>query len=41
MRTNRIVRTLVIAGSAAALSILSLVSTVMAATGGGDFPRFK
>jgi hypothetical protein len=38
MRTKRIVRSLVIAGSAAALSILSLVSTVMAVTGGGDFP---
>ena len=38
MRYSRIVRTLVVAGAAAALSILSLVSTVMAATGGGDFP---
>ena len=28
-----------VAGTAAALSILSLVSTVMAVTGGGDFPR--
>jgi hypothetical protein len=41
MRNSRIVRTLVVAGSAAALSILSLVSTVMAATGGGDFPRLR
>ena len=41
MRKSRIFRSLVVAGSAAALSILSLVSTVMAATGGGDFPRFK
>jgi len=41
MRYIRIVRTLMVAGSVAALSILSLVSTVMAATGGGDFPRFK
>jgi hypothetical protein len=28
-----------VAGTAAALSILSIVSTVMAASGGGDFPR--
>ena len=41
MRTTRIMRTLMVAGTAAALSILSIVSTVMAATGGGDFPRFK
>ena len=41
MRTKRMIRSLVIAGSAAALSILSIVSTVMAATGGGDFPRFR
>jgi hypothetical protein len=41
MRNSRIVRTLVVAGAAAALSILSLVSTVMAATGGGDFPRLR
>jgi hypothetical protein len=41
MRTTRILRTLMVAGTAAALSILSIVSTVMAATGGGDFPRFK
>lgn len=39
MRTKRFVRTLVLAGSAAALSILSVVSTVMAVTGGADFPR--
>ena len=38
MRTRRILRSLVVAGSAAALSILTLASTVMAATGGGDFP---
>lgn len=41
MRTTRIMRTLMVAGTAAALSILSIVSTVMAATGGGDFPRFR
>jgi hypothetical protein len=39
MRTNRFVRTLMVAGTAAALSILSIVSTVMAASGGGDFPK--
>ena len=41
MRTTRILRTLMVAGTAAALSILSIVSTVMAATGGGDFPRVR
>ena len=41
MRTTRMLRTLMVAGTAAALSILSIVSTVMAATGGGDFPRFR
>jgi hypothetical protein len=41
MRMTRLVRTLMVAGSAAALSILSIVSTVMAASGGGDFPRLK
>ena len=41
MRIPRIVRALAIAGTAAALSILSLVSTVMAVTGGGDFPRLR
>jgi len=38
MRNRRIVRTLVLAGTAAMLSALSLITTVMAATGGGDFP---
>lgn len=38
MRVKRLTRSLLVAGTAAALSILSLVSTVMAATGGGDFP---
>ena len=41
MRTTRILRTLMVAGTAAALSVLSIVSTGMAATGGGDFPRFR
>jgi hypothetical protein len=39
MRMNRFVRTLMVAGATAALSILSIVSTVMAASGGGDFPK--
>ena len=39
MRTSRILRTLVVAGTSAALTLLSIASTVMAATGGGDFPR--
>jgi hypothetical protein len=41
MRTSRIVRTLVVAVTSAALTLLSLATTVMAATGGGDFPRLK
>ncbi|CAN5194129.1 hypothetical protein BH23CHL9_BH23CHL9_14480 [soil metagenome] len=39
MRTRRIFRSLMVAGTAAALSVLSIVSTVMAASGGADFPR--
>jgi len=39
MRTKRIMRSLMVAGTAAALGILSLATTVMAVTGGGDFPR--
>lgn len=39
MRTRRIARSILVAGTAAALSILSIVSTVMAVTGGADFPR--
>lgn len=39
MRTPRIARSLVVAVTAAALSILSVVSTVLAVTGGADFPR--
>jgi hypothetical protein len=38
MRTRRF-RSLVVAATAAALSILSAVASVMASTGGGDFPR--
>jgi hypothetical protein len=39
MRTSRIVRSFVLAGTAAALTLLSLAMTVLAGTGGGDFPR--
>jgi hypothetical protein len=38
MRTRRIVRSLVAAGTVAMLGLLSLATTVMAVTGGGDFP---
>jgi len=41
MRNSRIVRKLVIASTAAALTLVSIATTVMAATGGGDFPRFR
>ena len=41
MRSKHFLRSLVVAGTAAALSILSIVSTVMAVTGGGDFPRIR
>ena len=41
MRTKRILRSLVVAGTAAALSILSIVSAVMASSGGADFPRLR
>lgn len=38
MRTSRLVRTFVVAGTAAMLSLLSLATAVMAGTGGGGFP---
>ncbi len=41
MQTKRIIRSLMVAGTAAALSILTIISTVMAVTGGGDFPRVR
>ena len=41
MRTSPIVRKLVVAFTAAALTLVSVATTVMAATGGGDFPRFR
>ena len=36
-----IVRKLVVAFTAAALTLVSVATTVMAATGGGDFPRLR
>jgi hypothetical protein len=39
MRTRRFVRSLVVAGTAAMLSLLSIATTVMACTGGADWPR--
>jgi hypothetical protein len=41
MQIRRIARSLVAAGTIAMLSILSLATTVMACTGGGDFPRLR
>jgi hypothetical protein len=41
MRIRRIARSLVAAGTIAMLSLLSLATTVMACTGGGDFPRLR
>jgi hypothetical protein len=41
MRNSTIVRKLVVACTAAALTLVSLATTVMAATGGGDFPRVR
>lgn len=38
MRIRRMARTIVAAGTVAMLSLLSLATTVMAVTGGGDFP---
>jgi len=41
MRIRRIARSLVVAGTVAMLSLLSIATTVMAVTGGGDFPRLR
>ena len=41
MRIRRIARSLVAAGMVAMLSLLSLATTVLAVTGGGDFPRLR
>lgn len=41
MRNSPIVRKLVLAVTAAALTLVSIATTVMASTGGGDFPRFR
>lgn len=38
MRIRRLARSLVAAGTIAMLSLLSIATTVMAVTGGGDFP---
>jgi len=39
MRIRRIARSLVVAGTAAMLGMLSIATTVMACTGGADWPR--
>jgi hypothetical protein len=39
MRTRRFVRSLVFAGLAASLSVLSVATAVLAGTGGAGFPR--
>lgn len=39
MRTRRFVRSLTVAGTAAMLGLLSLATTVMACTGGADWPK--
>ena len=41
MRTSRFLRTILVAGTTAALTLLTIATTVMAATGGGDFPRLR
>ena len=38
MRTSRLVRSFVVAGTAAMLTLLSLASAALAGTGGGGFP---
>lgn len=38
MRSTRFVRSLVVAGTAAMLTLLGVASSVMASTGGGGFP---
>lgn len=39
MRTSRLARSVMVAGTAAMLSLLSLATVVMASTNGGGFPR--
>ncbi len=39
MRIRRIARSLMVAGTAAMLGMLSIATTVMACTGGADWPR--
>lgn len=38
MRIRRIVRSLMVAGTAAMLGVLSIATTAMACTGGADWP---
>jgi len=39
MRSNRLVRAFIVAGTTAMLSLLSLATVVMANTTGGGFPK--
>lgn len=39
MRTSRIARSIMVAGTVAMLSLLSIATTVLAGTGGGNFPK--
>lgn len=39
MRVSRLVRSFVVAGTGAMLSLLSLATAVLAGTGGGGFPH--
>jgi hypothetical protein len=41
MRVTRIARTILLAASLAALTALSIASTVLAGSGGGDWPLFR
>jgi hypothetical protein len=41
MRIRRIVRSLVLAASVAAITALGWATTIMAASGGGDWPKLR
>jgi hypothetical protein len=41
MQIRRFVRSLMVAGPMAVLGVLSVVSTVLACTGGPDWPRVR
>lgn len=41
MRVRQLVRSLMLAGPVAMLSLLSIVSAVAACTGGADWPRLR